>query len=65
VSGNYNLAPGAWDKSIAIRFVPIVFVRFTGFEGEYWAVFNRKTREMGGNRRCKDGGGTFVSSSWG
>ena len=54
---------GAWDKSIAIRFVPIVFVHFTGFKGEYWTVFNRKTREMGGSRRCKDGGGTFVPSS--
>ena len=44
----------------AIRFVPIVFARFAGFEGEYWAVFNRKTREIGGNRRYKDGGETFV-----
>ena len=54
---------GAWDKTIAIRFVPIVFVHFTDFEDEYWAVFNRKTRKMGENRRCKDCGGTFISSS--
>ena len=33
------------------------------FEGEYWAVFNRKAREMVGKRRCKDGDGTFVPSS--
>jgi|GEM_PF-4034622 len=54
---------GAWDKSIAIRFVPIVFVYFTGFEDEYWAVFNRKTREMGGNNRHKSDSDTFVPSS--
>jgi len=58
-----DLKLGAWDKSPTTIFAPPVFVHFTGFEGEYWAVFNRKTRKMGGNRRCKDGGGTFVPSS--
>ena len=55
--------PRSLGQKSAIRFVPIVFARFAGFEGEYWAIFNRKTRETGGNRRYKDGGETFVPSS--
>ena len=56
------MARSLGQKSV-IRFVPNLFVRFARFEGEYWAVFNRKTRKMVGKRWCKDGDGTFVPGS--
>ena len=45
-------SPRSLGQNPTIRFVPIVFAHFAGFKGEYWAVFNRKTREIGGNRQC-------------
>ena len=43
------------------RFVPNVFVHFTGFEGEYLVYLTEKRVKWASMRRCKDGGGSYCS----
>ena len=48
--------PGALDKSSAIGFVPDVFARFAGFEGEYLMYLTEKR-----GKRVETGGAKMTA----